>query len=513
VSDRPIAWATLVVAIAAALAYANATLNHFFVFGAMSDSLWFAGLFWHIDLWMTNPQSLDDRSYYATHFSPFLYIPGLLSRLVPTDPITYFAAANGVLHGMASAAFAGTVALAARRAALGATAAVLVCLATGVVLIALPLQFLFLILPHFEIVLPALLIAFLAALADDRDRLAAVLFVALLSVREDAGLHAAMFLLAWAGAQRLDGAQVDRRLLGFAACGVLWSIVAFALGPIIAGAKQDIVRGLYLGDPLFAHMAPERILERVLSFARQRTELWWPLAVIALVAAWWRDARLAAGVAAVIPWIGLNVGFGAHPANSMLAFYYAFPLLVAFAWPSLRLLMAPQAPGALRRLGALQAAVLLAGFAPGLGPDGPEWGSRWPYAAILDLEGLRQRPHYVAFAEAFRRHRATLGDFVATGDVIGLAPDDMPRQRWAEEVDRADTARIASIDTLMIFEWPGGCVPDARLRESLELPSSFEVVGTRVVIFTRRPVAELAAWGGMLVVRPPDVEPCRRPPR
>lgn len=510
-TERPIAIAAAVVGIAATLCYANGTLNHFFVTGSNTDAFWFAGLFWRIDLWMTNPPALDGRSYFGTHFSPILFIPGLISWLVPGDPITYFAVANGAMHGIATAAFAGTMALAAQRAGQHVAVAVLICVVAGAALIVLPVQFQFLVLPHFEILIPALLIAFLAALADRRDRLAKWIFVALLMVREDAGLHAAMFLLAWEGAQRLERKRIHRNLLNLAIYGIAWSGLAFLLGPAIAGEKQDIVRGLYLGNPLFAHMTPERIAERVLKFTLERTELWCSIAAIALAAAWRRDLRLAAGAAAVMPWIGLNVGFGSHPANSQLAFYYAFPLLAAFAWPAVRLLMEPRAPGALPRLGALQIAVLMLGFSPPLGPEYHEWKWRWSHATIFDLEGLRQRPHYVAFADAFRQHRGTLGNFAATEDVIGLVPDAMPRESWAEEFDRQNKMRLVRIETLLVFESPGNCMPSAELRHELRLGNAFEVVGTRVVILTRRSASRLAAWGPMLVPKPPDYEPCKRP--
>jgi hypothetical protein len=501
--------ATLIVGAIACLAYANGTLNHFYVFGAQSDSFWFAGLIWRIDARMTNPPSISPNSFYATHVSPFLYLPGLVSH-IPwfRDPIEFFAGFIGLLHGLATAAFAFVGGYALLRAGCRSVAASIACLAIGLVLVLLPLQALFLQLPHYEIALPAALIAFLAALADRRDRLAATFFVALLCVREDAGLHAAMFLLAWSAALRLHGKAVDPRLLRYSALGIAWAAFAFWLGPFIAGGSQGIVRGIYLGDPLFAHMSFDQVAKRAAAFLLERTELWLPLAAIVVAALIRRDALLFAGVAAVLPWIALNVGFGNHAAPAKLSFYYAFPLLSAFAWPSLRLLIAPAETGARRSLGALQAAVLALGFAPSLAVAPPNRFDRWLAVDLFGGEGLAQAAQYRQFARTLERHRDTLGKFVATQDVIGLAPTLMQRHAWLEGVRLDDATRIATIDTILIFARPGGCVKEVAVLPRLQLPHAFDVTGTRVVIVTRRPVSDFDAWGPLLIERAPGTTLC-----
>lgn len=500
--------AAAAVAVIAGLAYANGTLNHFFVFGARSDSFWFAGLIWRIDAWMTNPPSIDANSFYATHVSPFLYLPGLLSRAFhASDPIQYFAGFIGALHALASATFAFVAGYAVLRAGGRPALAATWCVATGLVFIVLPLQALFLQLPHYEIALPAVLIAFLAALADRRDRLATLLFVALLCVREDAGLHAATFLLAWSAARWLRGEAADPRLLRFAVFGMAWAAIAFWLGPFIAGGSQGVVRGLYIGNPPFSHMGIDMIAGRIAWFLRSRPELWLPLAAIVVAAFLRRDVLLGAGVAAVIPWIALNVGLGNHLAPATLSFYYAFPLIVAFAWPSLRLLVAP---GAARGLAGLQAIVLALGFAPSLDVDAVNRFDRWVAVDLFGREGAERAPHYREFVQALERHRGTLGEFVASQDVVGLAPMLIARRAWLDAVADADDARLAAIDTTLIFEGRGGCVRDVMLLGRLRPTHGFDVEGTRVVIATRRPAEAFDAWGPMLVERAPGTTLCSR---
>ena len=43
--------------------YHNATLNHFYIFGSSTDSLWFAGMLWHGDWLLHGPPGIEPRSY------------------------------------------------------------------------------------------------------------------------------------------------------------------------------------------------------------------------------------------------------------------------------------------------------------------------------------------------------------------------------------------------------------------------------------------------------------------
>jgi hypothetical protein len=508
VKRSEIAIAAVACGVVAAFVYRNATLNHFYRFGAGTDAFWFAGLVWHMGPRMIGPISMGPGSFFATHVSPILYLPGALSWWFGEEPVVYFAGVMGVFHGLATTAMCAAIGAGAAAVDLPRWPVIAGVLLGGVAIIVLPLHSNFSALPHYEILMPAFLILFLLALSQRDRRLAVFWFVLLLSTREDAGLHAATFLLAWAAGVWFSEWRMDWGLLRYAGYGVACAVAAFLIGPIVAGHEaQGIIFNLYLGRPLFVHMTIDQVAARLDFFAYQLAHIWAPLVAIGAFAVWRRDWILIAGPVAVIPWITLNVGFGAHSAPAGLAFYYGFPILVAMMWPSIVAAMTSSyfvsARGRrTRSLLLLQAAVLALGFVPKFGAHLPHYGSRWAFTDLVTMPSRESIAAHQLVAGLFASSGRELGEFVAGFGVIGLAPTTISRRQWAIEVERRDAVRLSRIQSVVIFDSVSSCQIDMRVAQWADLTTAYDIRGTRLTLLTERTMAQMPSWAPLLVDKP-----------
>ncbi len=303
---------------------ANYTLNNFYVTGAsVWDAGWFAWLAGHATKWpMPNPQAIGG-AFLAIHASPVFFLLTAARSLLPAmpDPV-WFALTQGLWFGLIGIAM--SLCLAATAG--GSMLAVIVA-TNGITLATLGF-------PHIEIAMPALLLLSLAF-----RRRSAWLWMPplllMLTVREDAGFHAALAYAALA----LLRAHGERRLRAGAAD------AAIALGCLLAGAVALTVQhgvpggggalaGTYLGRPAFAHLDRAFLAERAHYLFKDRGCVWAPLLLLGLAALRYRDLRLAAGVAISLPWLALSFVALSHQAGEMWD-YYSFPLMAGLSWPLL----------------------------------------------------------------------------------------------------------------------------------------------------------------------------------
>jgi hypothetical protein len=326
-------WAVWLVFAVTFLLYRNATLNHFYAFGSGTDPFWFAGVLWHGDLALHGPPGIDDRPFYLVHVAPLLTLPALLSHVLPFSPQEWAALVFGFMHAFTTAALAWCVSSACGPAVGKGTTQLLAGL-VGIAFGVCALQAEFMGLPHFEAILPGLLIAFLGALALRKMQAAIVLFILLLGSREDAGLHALSFLAPLIVLVRWRQGQWLRPELYFAAAGLAYSIFVIVVLPQFTPYHQSLFREHYVGDPPFAHVTSQQVAERAQFLALQNAHVWAPLAALVLASLLRRDWLTLVGGVAVVPWVLLHTFFGIHSTIWTMGFYYAFPVLAAIAWPS-----------------------------------------------------------------------------------------------------------------------------------------------------------------------------------
>jgi hypothetical protein len=494
------------------LLYRNATLNHFYAFGSGTDPFWFAGVLWHGDLALHGPPGIDERPFYFVHVSPLLTLPALLSHVLPFSPQQWLALVLGFMHAFTTAALTWCACMAAgTKARSGMTQLLAGAIGCAFALCALQAEFMGL--PHYEIILPGLLIAFLAALALRNIPVALVFFILLLGAREDAGLHAFAFLAPLIVLVRWRQGRWLQHETYFAAAGLAVSLVLIVVMPQFTSYHQSLFREHYVGEPPFAHVTPQQVQERLHFLALQNAHIWGPPAALILAGLLRRDWLTLVGGVAVLPWVLLHTLLGIHITVWTMGFYYGFPVLAAIAWPSL-LRLYRTGPAQLRGSDAqwllLQGIVVLLASMPTLSKELPMYGSRYAFLSFAAPGSLARMEGYREFEALLPSARPALGVVAANLAAVGLDPFTLRRDEWLEALP-ADDAALARIDTVVLFAAPFQCPQFDTLIARMQLPYAFTVPGTRVRLLTRKLPEELQLLAGVLVPQPPPAQNCGEP--
>jgi len=207
--------------------------------------------------------------------------------------------------------------------------------------------------PHVESFIPVLFFAGIACWLGLRGAwgqiLALFAFAIMLSVREDAGLHACLVFAALAlAAFSTKNTTLARRFVFLAAVSFSYSAVAFALQKFWLPDGGEALGRVYLGYPILAHVNGPMLLQRLIYWTAARSYIFVSLAILIAAVAYWRDRVLALGVALCLPWLGLSL-LAISPMAGGLSGYYSVPLMFGFFWPLL-LLRLPAAVNVERRV-------------------------------------------------------------------------------------------------------------------------------------------------------------------
>lgn len=475
-------------------------LRHFYVLGGMRDSLWFAGLAHHGDLALSDPPSVafaHGASFFHTHFSPIFYLPSALSRLSPLPPAAWYALWYGAMHGLLALSFWALLAPLARRAACpaaGAIAAALACLFAlqGNAMVALQM-------PHFELLIPALMVGVMALVLRARTRAAMALLALTILVREDAGLHvAALFCPAylWLRWRTPPGHlnPMAKAIGQLGLMGLVGACACLALQKLGWGDNGMLVRN-YLGSPPLAHLNAALVQARWAIFVHERSYLWLPALLCLAWAGLARRALIAWGFVACLPWLALQF-VAKEPVMGSLSWYYAFPAIASLAWPlvAVRVVAPDTSVQAARRTLVWMAILLLSTLAGQVNgrPMVYAWQIArqltWPMATVAADE---------AFMEALEAQVPRLGQLRVDNGVIALRPHAFRADQRAEIVG----IETQPIDTLVWFD-PGGFDSNCwALADSQGLRHRFAIPHSPIVIASRQDLlaSQDKAWQGMLV--------------
>jgi hypothetical protein len=193
--------------------------------------------------------------------------------------------------------------------------------------------------PHFEMLVIGTGMMFLVALVQERYRLATLFFALCLATREDAGFDLFALLAVTVTLNHWRDAPLHRQKYL-----VIYGVLALAYSTVAIIAQRRFFPGddaftrVYLGTPLFDALTWRHITERLDFYMSCRLYILMP----GFIAFAWgislRDAYIAAGYIAFIPWFLLHL-----LANSLMAGtlsnYYAFPFIFALFWPLIGLLI------------------------------------------------------------------------------------------------------------------------------------------------------------------------------
>ncbi|MDE2240623.1 MAG: hypothetical protein KGJ73_11950 [Rhodospirillales bacterium] len=461
----------LLVAVVPFAAFFTLGLRYFYINGAWwGDGGILASLMWHSGWWLKTPLVSGGQSYLATHIVPVFWLTSGLSLLLPLTRVQFFAVFLGAVQGLM--ALPVYVLLARLGLARPWAAALAVLFAFNGMVLAASCN------PHFELLIIATGMAFLAAFSCGRVWLARLFFVLCLITREDAGFH--LGLLLFAGGLGLYWQGVDRErlrpLFGYAAAAFCWSVAAVAVQHVAFPGGEALTR-VYLGKPPFADLTLIVLATRLEFYLVYRLYLVLPLAVTLILARRCRVPGLLAGFAACLPWLGLN-WLAVSPIAGTLSNYYPFPMIFGLFWPLANQAMAKQL-GARKALNDRQAVLvfavaLLSSFVGLWGLQNPQ-NLRFPEEFFGMLSVTRQQATEQAMV-GFRQ--AELGRVVVDGSVIALDPNHFRRSQWVL------TRQTVLPNTVIFFPHGPGTKPCLRLAKQAGLTQYYEVPGTALRIAT-----------------------------
>jgi hypothetical protein len=404
------------------VAFTNLVLFHFYVRGSfVLDSGLLASLMWHTDALLSQPASVGGGSYFGTHMS-LLFLPAsALSWYLPLSMPQFFAGVVGLSHAvLALAVFWLLVEGFGLRRGTGPWIAALVALGFAFSGLAIAIARY----PHFETLIAAFFLLFAVAQVLGHRRLAVVFFVLGLATREDAGFHymAVLGLLVTLNVACGVPLRKQRTELTFALAALFYAIAVMAVQHLLFPGTSAFVR-VYLGDPPLAHLSAGLIAERFLAFLVGRPYILYPALGACIWAVRARNPSIVLGFVASIPWLLLHL-LAKSPLAGMLVSYYAFPFLIALAWPLLAVMRQRQRTGEAGEPASAVAgfaALLALSFVPGIGVHDP---GRLPLPqAFWDAPSRAQQAATDRAAAAVSAARPMLGRLLVDNSVAALAPN------------------------------------------------------------------------------------------
>ena len=460
-------------------------LFHFYVRGSfVLDTGLLASLMWHNTPALTVPASTGGFSFFEQHVSPVLVLVSAASYLLPLTMPQLFAAFVGLCHGLlALAVFWLLVSgYGARRGGPLALAAVAsVTFAFNGLAIAIVRY------PHFETFGAACLLWFFVALVLERRTIAVVAFLFAIATREDVGLHAFGFLSVWAGLNWLRGVpwRQSRWIIGFAAAGLAYSASVLLVQHHAFPDSSAFVR-VYLGQPPWSQVNVGLVASRLLGWAWLHCAILFPAAAAVAWSVRTHNPYIAAAYVACMPWATLHL-FAVSDLAGLMFGYYAYPFLIAMAWPWLAVLIRYRQPPSAPLQPVAAAAWMLAMVALSLVPVGGTFDPgrlTLPEAFLSPPSAMQQVLTDRAIA-AIASGRPALGRLVVDTSVAALLPGAFPRDELAGWAG-------GSANTV-VFLAEG--YDARRLRAVPGLPVHEDVPGTAIRIMTDRPATTLRDIG------------------
>ena len=460
-------------AVATALAvpfwvFSREMLFHFYVRGAfVPDSGQLAYLLWHSDLGLTEPLALGGGgSYFAIHVVPLFWLISAVSWAVPATMAGFFALFIGFCHAMLAGSIVWLL-IGAYRTPPWIAALLGIGFACSGLAIAIA-RF-----PHFETLIPAFFLLFVTARRLGHPRLAILFFALGLATREDAGLHYAAILLLIAAWNRWNGAEWR-----FAVAALVYVAAVMVVQRLLFPGTSAFVR-VYLGDPPLAHLTAASMTMHVLNVFFNRLYLLLPFFGVCVWAILARNRAILLGYVASLPWLCVQL-LAVSEAASMLSSYYAFPFLIAMAWP----LYADARPVAF-------AGLLVLSFAPSIVPHNP--GNLFLPEAVLQAPSAASQAAMEQAVAAIVAARPALGRVLADTSVAALAPNGFSR---AEVLygDRNDRQEPPDTVAFMTEGYDA-----SRLRAIDGLTWRYTMPGTPIHLASRRSLDDVPALGGLIM--------------
>jgi hypothetical protein len=487
------------------LAFANLVLFHFYVQGSfVLDTGLLASLMWHTDAVLTQPASLGGASFFGTHVS-LLFLPvSALSWYLPFSMPQVFAGFVGLSHALlALAVFWLLVEGFGLRRGVGPWIAALAGLGFAFSGLAIAIARY----PHFETLIAAFFLLFAVAEALGHRRLAIVFFALGLATREDAGFHYVAVLGLLVALNVAYGVPLRRQRtdLSFALAALFYAIAVMAVQRLMFPGTSAFTR-VYLGDPPLAHLSAELIANRFLFFVVGRPYILYPALGACIWALRARNPYVVLGFAAGVPWLLLHL-LAKSPLAGTLVSYYAFPFLIALAWPLLGVMRQRQTTGAAAAPKSVVVgftALLALSFIPGIGIHDP---GRLPIPqAFWDPPSSAWQAATDRAVAAIGAARPMIGRLLVDNSVAALAPNEFAQSEvpFLQGNVTAPNEATSPADSVAFFVEGYDAQRLRAIADAAGLTKRYSMPGTPVHLMTRQSLEDVPSLAGLVAIEQGD---------
>ena len=472
-------------------------LNNAYSFGAtFHDSTIFQTVIWRSGLALTLPDSFGGLSFLHTHFSPINYLPNALSYLMPIDRMTWFGLTYGIVYGLLLLVVFFILHRLFDARTIPAFACTILFYCSGQMTVG---QFE----PHQECASALFMVGFFVAWALDRWRWAVAMLLLNATVREDCGALLAFPLCllavhAWWRERRTGVTPATIRMFALALVSALLSVMVIIVKRQYF-SRFDVMSLVYYAPwpNSFAHLSGPVITGRLKSVVVTAQYIWMPGLLLCAAAAWLRDIRLTFAFVAYLPYWIFNF-FSIFDMNAILTSYKSFPFVVMLVWPAI---LAVRASAHRRHtFGLLQVAVLLAasfgwhdGAARFAAPTGiGQLKQRWllqPETEHADIYRMLEP----------RLDTDDLGLLRASAGVLALYPYSF-RRFDASQVRDGVQDGAPYLQSLVWFAGDRDQPLTDQYLEKGRFPYRYRVIGTKLLIASRKPPEQLPAFAGLIEV-------------
>jgi hypothetical protein len=508
----PARWEGVGIAAAAMLAigipfaaFANLVLFHFYVRGSfVLDSGLLASLMWHSNAALTQPASLGGGSFFGTHVS-LLFLPvSALSWCLPFSMPQFFAGFVGLSHALlALAVFWLLVEGFGLRRGVGPWIAALASLGFAFSGLAIAIARY----PHFETLIAAFFLLFAVAQVLGHRRLAVAFFILGLVTREDAGFHyvAILGLLVTLNVAYGIPLRQQRRECAFALAALVYAIAVMAMQRLVFPETSAFAR-VYLGDPPLAHLGAGLIAQRILFFLVGRPYILYPAVGACIWALRARNPCVVLAFAAGIPWALLHL-LAKSPLAGVLVSYYAFPFLIALAWPLLGVIRQRQRAGNAGDPSSVIvgfATLLALSFVPGIGIHDP---GRLPLPqAFWDPPSRALQAATDRAVAAVSAARPMLGRLLVDNSIAALAPNGFAEREvpFVQGNGTAPSEATTSPDTVVFFAEGYDARRLRAIADAAGLTRRYAAPGTQVHLATRQSLEDVPLLADLVAAEQGD---------
>ncbi len=481
------------------VAFTNLVLFHFYSQGGfVLDSGLLAYLMWHSDAALTQPLSLGGSSYFGTHVS-LLFLPAsALSRYLPFSMPQFFAGVVGFSHALlALSVFWLLVEGFGLRRGAGPWIAALAALGFAFSGLAIAIARY----PHFETLIAAFFLLFAAARVLGHPRLAVAGFVRGLATREDAGFHyvAILGLLVMLNVACGTPLRQQRTQCTFALAALFYALAAMAVQRLIFPETSSFTR-VYLGDPPLAHLSAGLIADRIGFFLVGRPYILYPALGACIWALRARNPYIVLGFAAAIPWALVHL-LAKSPLAGTIVSYYAFPFLIALAWPLIGVMRQRQRTGDAgdpASVIAAFAALLALSFFPAVGIHDP--GQLPLPRAFWDPPSRAAQAATDRAAAALSAARPMLGRLLVDNSIAALVPNGFEQKEvpFLQGDGAAPSEAMSSPDTVAFFAHGYDAQRLRAMADAAGLTRRYFMPGTQIHLAARQRLEEIPSLAGLM---------------